>query len=79
VFDETIVHDVQDELPEAASVRGEYRIELKLKDRTLTFDSQVRFRSDLQSFHYSNRRRLLKDGVLVREKTWEDTIPRDHQ
>ena len=74
-----IVHEVQDAHPEAASVRGEYRIELKLKDRTLTFDSQVFFRSDLRSFHYKDKRRLLKDGVLVREKTWEDTIPRDHQ
>jgi len=79
LFDEKIVHEVQDAHPEAASVRGEYRIELKLKDRTLTFDSQVLFRSDLRSFHYTNRRRLMKDGVLVREKTWEDTIPRDHQ
>jgi hypothetical protein len=55
------------------------RIEPKLKDRTLTFDSQVLFRSDLRSFHYKGTRRLLQDGVLVREKTWEDTIPRDHQ
>jgi hypothetical protein len=79
LFDEKIVHEVQDEHPEAASVRGEYRIELKLKDRTLTFESQVLFRSDLRDFHYKGTRRLLKDGTLVREKTWEDTIPRDHQ
>ena len=79
LFDEKIVHEVQDEHPEAASVRGEYRIELKLLDRTLTFDSQVLFRSDLRSFHYKGTRRLLKDGALVREKTWEETIPRDHQ
>ena len=79
LFDERIVHEVQDAHPEAASVRGEYRIELKLKDRTLTFESQVLFRSDLRDFHYKGTRRLLKDGALVREKTWEDTIPRDHQ
>jgi len=79
LFDEKIVHEVQDEHPEAASVRGEYRIELKLEDRTLTFESQVLFRSDLRDFHYKGTRRLLKDGALVREKTWEDTIPRDHQ
>jgi predicted acyl esterase len=78
-FDEKIVHEVQDERPEAASVRGDYRLDLKLKDRTLTFESQVLFRSDRQSFYYTNTRRLRKDGTLVREKTWEDTIPRDHQ
>ena len=78
-FDEKIVHEVQDAHPELASVRGEYRMELKLKDRTLTFDSRVLFHSDLQNFYYVGTRRLLKDGTLVREKTWEDKIPRDHQ
>ena len=34
------------------------------------------FRSDLENFYYSGVRRLLKDGRLVREKTWEQTIPR---
>jgi hypothetical protein len=37
------------------------------------------FRSDLKNFYYEYTRRLLKDGALVREKNWEDTIPRDHQ
>jgi hypothetical protein len=35
--------------------------------------------SDRQNFHYAGTRRLLKDGALVREKTWDQTIPRDHQ
>jgi hypothetical protein len=77
--EETIVHEAQDDLPEAASVRGEHRIELELPDRTLAFESRITFRSDRESFHYTGTRRLLKDGALVREKTWEDRIPRDHQ
>jgi hypothetical protein len=60
-------------------VRGEYAITVTLPDRTLTWQSEVELRSDLQSFHYLSKRRLLKDGALVREKTWQDTIPRDHQ
>ena len=35
-------------------MRGEYRIELKLEDCTLTFESQVLFRSDLR-LHYVER------------------------
>ncbi len=77
--EETIVHEAQDDLPEAASVRGEHSIEVKLPDRTLTFESRITFRGDRESFYYTGTRRLLKDGVLVREKTWEDKIPRDHQ
>jgi predicted acyl esterase len=78
-YTESIVHEVQDAHPEATSVRGEYAITVTLPDRTLTWQSEVELRSDLQSFHYLSRRRLLKDGALVREKTWQDTIPRDHQ
>ena len=37
------------------------------------------FRSDRDNFYYDGFRRLLKDGVLVREKAWKDTIPRDFQ
>jgi hypothetical protein len=78
-FTETIVHEARDDRPEAASVRGEYAITIELPERTLSWESHVELRSDSENFHYSNKRRLLRDGELVREKTWQDTIPRDHQ
>jgi predicted acyl esterase len=78
-YNETIVHEALDDQPEAASVRGEHSIEVKLPDRTLTFESRIALRSNRESFCYTGTRRLLKDGALVRERTWEDTIPRDHQ
>lgn len=52
---------------------------MQLEDRTLTWESQMSFRSDLENFYYEYVRRLLQDDELIREKTWEDTIPRDHQ
>ena len=58
---------------------GTYRTTVELEDRTLTWESEMSFRSDLENFHYQYTRRLLEDGALVREKNWEDTIPRDHQ
>jgi hypothetical protein len=35
--------------------------------------------SDRTNFYYETTRRLRKDGVLVREKTWKETFPRDFQ
>jgi putative CocE/NonD family hydrolase len=76
---ESITHQAEDGKPEATSVRGEYSTTVKLKDRTLRWECWVLVRSDRENFYYSSERRLLRDGALVREKKWEQTIPRDHQ
>jgi putative CocE/NonD family hydrolase len=76
---ESITHRAEDGRPEAASVRGEYGTTVKLPDRTLRWECWVELRSDRENFHYSSARRLLRDGTVVREKSWEQTIPRDHQ
>jgi putative CocE/NonD family hydrolase len=78
-FEEEIVHETSDEHPEATAVRGEYSTTVELEDRTLRWESRMSFHSDAENFYYSYIRRLLQDGALVREKAWEDTIPRDHQ
>jgi putative CocE/NonD family hydrolase len=78
-FEETIAHEASDDHPEATSVRGEHRTTVELADRTLVWEGRMWFRSDRDSFIYSYTRRLLEDGKLVREKSWEDVIPRDHQ
>jgi putative CocE/NonD family hydrolase len=76
---EVITHESNDNHPETTSVRGEYSTTVKLKDRTLRWESTVVWRSDRENFYYTGNRRLLKDGVLVRTKSWEDAIARDHQ
>lgn len=76
---EKITHEADDLHPESTSVRGEYSTTVALKDQALTWESQVQMRSDRENFYFSSVRRLLKNGVLLREKTWNDTIPRDHQ
>jgi len=75
---EKIVHEAEDAHPEAASVRGEYSTTITLPDRTIRWEINVYFRSDRDNFYYTGVRRLFKDGVLLREKTWEQKIPRDH-
>ena len=78
-YSEKFVHEAEDLHPENTSVRGEYSTTVALPDRTLRWEISVHFRSDRQNFYYTGIRRLLKDGVLLREKTWEKTIPRDNQ
>jgi putative CocE/NonD family hydrolase len=76
---EIIVHEAEDAHPEMTSVRGEYTTTVTLPDRTLRWEMKVSFRSDRQNFYYTGVRRLLKNGALLREKTWEKTFPRDNQ
>jgi hypothetical protein len=78
-FTERIVHEAQDGDPAAASTRGEYAVSVELEGRSLRFESEVEFRSDRENFHLVSKRRVFEDGKLIREKTWSDTIPRDHQ
>jgi uncharacterized protein len=78
-YTETITHEARDEYPEATSVRGEHSTTVTLGNRVLTWEARLSFRSDRRNFYYTYTRRLLQDGTLLREKTWEDTIPRDHQ
>ena len=78
-YREKITHQTQDDQPELTSMTGEHRITNELEDRTLTWEGKFLFQSDLENFYYTYTRRLLKDGKLVREKTWNDTLPRDFQ
>ncbi len=67
---EQIAHEVADDRPEASSMTG---------DHTLVWEAELSFRSDYESFYYRYTRRLLRDGVLIRERAWEDTVQRDYQ
>jgi uncharacterized protein len=76
---ESITYEAANPSPDKATVKGEYSTEVKLPYRIIRCESVVSFRSDKTNFYYSGQRRLLVDGKLVREKKWDDTIPRDFQ
>jgi hypothetical protein len=78
-IEEKVVHEVEDARPEAASVRADYKTTLKLGARVLRFESQVEIVGDESSFNYACVKRLFENGALVREKRWEEAIPRDFQ
>jgi hypothetical protein len=76
--EERIVHEADDLHPERASVASALAHTVTLSDRVLRFEGLLDFRSDAQNFYYTYTRRVLQDGELVRERTWEEAIPRDH-
>jgi predicted acyl esterase len=75
---ENMVHEAQDNDPARASVTGKSRYTVELEDRTLTVEGDLSFTSDREDFYYLYTRRVLENGKLIREKTWKETIPRDH-
>jgi hypothetical protein len=54
-------------------------MEVTLEDRVLLWEAELSFTSDRENFHYEYTRRLTEDGRRLRERTWTDTIARDHQ
>ena len=75
---EVIIREVQDDRPDRASVSSDMKTTVQLENRSLTWQGILRLSSDRENFYYTYTRRLLENGRLVREKTWEETIPRDH-
>ena len=79
-YREKIVHQTSDSHPEATSMRGEHTIQVELKQgRTLRWEAELLVRSDTENLYYTYTRRLIENDKLLREKSWNETIPRDHQ
>jgi putative CocE/NonD family hydrolase len=78
-YSEVITYEGQDDHPDTPSVSSEYETTFRLEDRLLTWQGLLSFKSDRENFYYTYTRRLLQDGELVREKTWDEVIERDHQ
>jgi uncharacterized protein len=76
---EAITYLADDNHPETSSAQGEAEIAMVMKDYTLTWKGHLSLSSDAQSFYYKYTRQLFKDGQPIKEKTWQETIPRDHQ
>jgi hypothetical protein len=76
---ERITYLADDNHPELSSAEGDAEIIMALKEQTLTWKGQLKLSSDERNFYYKYTRQLLKDGRQLKQKTWEETIPRDHQ
>ena len=76
---EGLAYETTDDHPEASSVRAEAEIVMTLKDYVLTWQGHLTLTSDTKNFYYKYTRDLLKDGKPLKQKTWEETMPRDQQ
>jgi hypothetical protein len=77
VDEEYLRYEVRDDDPAHASARGEARTEVHLPDRLLIFSSALDLDGDAESLHYRFRRELRRDGVLIRERSWERRYRRE--
>jgi hypothetical protein len=48
-----------------------------LRDRLLIFSSVLELDGDAESLRYRFKRELRRDGVLIRERSWERRFRRD--
>ena len=76
---ENLTYDADDVHPEISAVQGEAKSVFELKGRVLTWQGHLSVTTDQKNFYYKYTRELLKDGQMVKTKTWQETIPRDHQ
>ena len=76
---ESLTYEGDDAHPETCSVRGEAESTFALKGRTLIWRGHLLVTTDQKNFYYKYTRELLKDGQMLKSKTWQETIPRDHQ
>ena len=76
---ESLVYDADDAHPEISAVQGEAKSVFELKGRVLTWQGHLSVTTDQKNFYYKYTRELLKDGQMLKQKNWQETIPRDHQ
>lgn len=78
-FDEEIEHRTHDEQPATTSVIGRYSLTQELEGRTLRFEQEVSFSSDIKNFYLRFDRKLLLNGEVQNQKVWDEVIERDFQ
>jgi predicted acyl esterase len=76
---ERLIYDIDDAHPDIARVQGDSEYNQQAKEHVLTWRGRLEVSSDIQTFYYKYTRTLLRDGVVIRTKTWEEPIARDHQ
>jgi len=76
---EKLIYDIDDAHPELARVQGDSEYIQAVKDHALTWRGRLEISSDAHTFFYKYTRTLLRDGAIIRTRTWEEPIPRDHQ
>jgi hypothetical protein len=81
---ELVTYTANDVTPALSSVLSTYTTTIQLKeelneeqkDRSLKWTGILDFSSDEKTFHYKFKRILEKNGEVIREKEWQEEVPR---
>jgi predicted acyl esterase len=76
---ERMTYDVDDAHPDTATVQGESEYKQTVDGHTLSWRGRLEVSSNVRTFFYKYTRTLLRDGQVIRTRTWQEDIPRDHQ
>ena len=71
--------ETSDARPGASSYIGDETHRIELPGRRLELATHIEVRSDEAEFHVIFTRRIRENGKLLREKTWQENIPRTYQ
>jgi predicted acyl esterase len=74
------LYETRDDRPAESSFDGQEVHRIRLEGgRVLRLESRLSVRSDATDFHVSFTRRLFENEALLRDKTWEEKVPRQLQ
>jgi putative CocE/NonD family hydrolase len=73
------VYETRESEPAASRFLGEDTDRIELPGRTIDVLTTIEIRSDAKTFHVTFTRRVLENGDLVRERTWQEAVPRLYQ
>lgn len=71
------LYQTNDSQPAQSSFKGETVRTIQLKDRTLELKTFILLRSDKDNFYVKFTRQIFEGMKLIKEKSWQETIPRE--
>lgn len=74
-----LLYRTRDDNPADSLFEGEAETSAEMPGRRLVLRSSAVIRSDKENFYVRFTRRIFENDELVRERTWEETIPRNFQ
>jgi hypothetical protein len=77
-YTEEIRHTTNDNRPAETGLASVYTITAILPGRNLRWEGHLKFSSDTEHFYYQYTRKIYDNQQLIRDKSWNEKIPRDH-
>jgi hypothetical protein len=72
-------YQTNQENPAASSFQSRASTVIEAQERRVELVTTAGIKSDRDAFHVVFTRQIYEDGELIRERTWEESIPRQFQ